>query len=60
MLNMVNDYYYNKGKLITAEEAHKLTDKSGLVVSDREVDFSKEFKGTKLGLETEYEPEQEI
>ena len=57
---MVNDYYYNKGKLITREEAHALTDKSGLVVADRQVDFSKEFKGTKLGLEAEYEPEQEI
>ena len=54
---MVNDYYYNKGKLITAEEAHKLTDKSGLVVADREVDFSKEFKGTKLGLAKDYDPE---
>jgi len=45
---MVNDYYYNKGKLITREEAHALKDKSGLVVSDRQVDFSKEFKGTTM------------
>ena len=43
---MVNDFYYNKGKLITAEEAHALKDKSGLVVADREVDFTKEFKDT--------------
>ena len=57
---MVNDYYYNKGKQITREEAHALTDKSGLVVADRQVDFSKEFKATKLGLEAEYEPEQEL
>lgn len=54
---MVNDYYYNKGKLITSEEAHKLTDKSGLVVSDRQVDFSKEFKATKLGLAEFYDAE---
>jgi hypothetical protein len=54
---MVNDYYYNKGKLITAEEAHKLTDKSGLVVSDRQVDFSKEFKGTRLGKAEDFNPE---
>ena len=57
---MVNDYYYNKGKQITREEAHALTDKSGLVVADRQVDFSKEFVSTKLGLEAEYEPEQEL
>lgn len=57
MLNMVNDYYYNKGKLITREEAHALKDKSGLVVSDRQVDFSKEFKGTKLGLAEFYDAE---
>ena len=54
---MVNDYYYNKGKLITSEEAHALTDKSGLVVADREVNFTTEFKGTKLGLEKDYDPE---
>ena len=41
---MVNDYYYNKGKAITSKEAHELVDKSGLVVADREVDFTKEFK----------------
>ena len=40
---MVNDNYYNKGKEITSEEAHALKDKSGLVVADREVDFTKEF-----------------
>ena len=40
---MVNDNYYNKGKEITKEEAHALVDKSGLVVADREVDFTKEF-----------------
>ena len=57
---MVNDYYYNKGKQITREEAHKLTDKSGLVEADRQVDFTKEFVSTKLGLEAEYEPEQEL
>ena len=56
---MVNDYYYNKGKLITAEEAHKLTDKSGLVVADRQVDFSKEFVSTKLGLAELYDAELE-
>jgi hypothetical protein len=43
---MVNDYYYNKGKQITCKEAHELKDKSGLVVADRVVDFSKEFKNT--------------
>ena len=47
---MVNDFYYNKGKLITAEEAHALKDKSGLVVADREVDFTKEFKETPQAL----------
>lgn len=41
---MANEYYYNKGKAITSEEAHALKDKSGLVVANREVDFSKEFK----------------
>ena len=41
---MVNDYYYNKGKLITSKEAHALVDKSGLVVADRVVDFNTEFK----------------
>jgi hypothetical protein len=40
---MTNDYYYNKGVTITAEEAHALTDKSGLVVADREVNFDTEF-----------------
>ena len=40
---MVNDNYYNKGIEITSEEAHALTDKSGLVVADREVDFNAEF-----------------
>ena len=40
---MVNDNYYNKGVEITCEEAHALVDKSGLVVADREVDFTKEF-----------------
>ena len=40
---MVNDNYYNKGKEITKEEAHALVDKSGIVVADREVDFTKEF-----------------
>jgi hypothetical protein len=48
---MTNDFYYNKGKLITREEAHALTDKSGLVVADRAVDFSKEFKNTSMALE---------
>ena len=43
---MVNDNYYNKGKEITKEEAHALKDKSGLVVADRVVDFTKEFKDT--------------
>ena len=56
---MVNDYYYNKGKQITREEAHALKDKSGLVVSDRQVDFSKEFKGSKLGLAEFYDAELE-
>jgi len=54
---MVNDYYYNKGKQITREEAHALTDKSGLVVADRQVDFSKEFVSTKLGLAEFYDAE---
>ena len=40
---MVNDNYYNKGVAITSEEAHALTDKSGLVVADRVVDFKAEF-----------------
>ena len=40
---MTNDFYYNKGKVITKEEAHALVDKSGIVVADREVDFTKEF-----------------
>jgi hypothetical protein len=39
-----NEFYYNKGKLITEKEAHALQDKSGLVVADREVDFNTEFK----------------
>ena len=43
---MTNDYYYNQGKVITRDEAHALTDKSGLVVADREVDFDSEFKDT--------------
>ena len=54
---MVNDFYYNKGVQITREEAHALTDKSGLVVADRAVDFSKEFKGTKRGLAKDYDAE---
>lgn len=58
-LKMVNDYYYNKGKQITREEAHALTDKSGLVVADRPVDFTKEFAGTKLGLAELYDAELE-
>jgi len=48
---MVNDYYYNKGKEITSEEAHALKDKSGLVVADRVVDFTKEFKNTSMAKE---------
>ena len=40
---MANDFYYSMGKEITTEEAHALKDKSGLVVADREVDFTKEF-----------------
>ena len=40
---MANDFFYNKGKVITIEEAHALVDKSGIVVADREVDFTKEF-----------------
>ena len=43
---MTNDNYYNKGIAITSEEAHALTDKSGLVVADREVDYTKEFLDT--------------
>jgi hypothetical protein len=43
---MVN--YYNKGVAITKEEAHALTDKSGIVVADRVVDFKVEFLGTKM------------
>ena len=48
---MTNDFYYNKGVEITAEEAHKLTDRSGLIVADREVDFTKEFIGEPQGKE---------
>ena len=48
---MANEYYYNKGVLITSEEAHALTDKSGLVVADREIDFTKEFKDTSMAKE---------
>lgn len=49
---MTNDFYYNNGEEITREEAHALTDKSGLVVADSKVDFNSElmFKGTKMGL----------
>lgn len=54
---MVNDKYYNKGVEITREEAHALSDKSGLVVADRPVDFTKEFKGTKRGLAKDYDPQ---
>jgi hypothetical protein len=54
---MVNDFYYNKGKLITREEAHALTDKSGLVVADRVVNFTTEFKGTRLGKVEDFKPE---
>jgi hypothetical protein len=43
-----NQYYYNKGVEITSKEAHELVDKSGLVVADRAVDFTKEFKGTSM------------
>lgn len=56
---MVNDFYYNKGKPISMEEAHALKDKSGLVVADREVDFDKEFVGEKHGKE-QAEPPQEL
>ena len=52
---MVNDKYYNKGKEITCEEAHALKDKSGLVVADRVVDFTAEFKGTKRGLAKDFD-----
>lgn len=48
---MVNDFYYNKGKQITSEQAHALQDKSGLVVADRVVDFTKEFKDTPMAKE---------
>ncbi len=41
-----NEFYYNKGKAITSEQAHALKDKSGLVVADREVNFDNEFKNT--------------
>jgi hypothetical protein len=54
---MVNDFYYNKGKLISSKEAHELTDKSGLVVADRAVDFTTEFKGTRLGKAEDFNPE---
>jgi hypothetical protein len=33
---MANEFYYNKGLAITKEEAHALTDKSQLIVSDLE------------------------
>ena len=48
---MANDFYYNKGVEITKEEAHALVDKSGIVVADREVDFTKEFKETSMAKE---------
>jgi len=48
---MTNDFYYNKGVAITSEEAHALTDKSGLVVADREVNFNTEFVGEPNGTE---------
>ena len=51
VIKMTNDFYYNKGKEITVEEAHKLTDRSGLIVADREVDFTKEFIGEPQGKE---------
>jgi hypothetical protein len=52
---MGNDYYYNNGLQITSEEAHKLTDKSGLVVAGRLVNLTTEFKGTKRGLAQDYD-----
>lgn len=48
-----NQYYYNKGKEITCKEAHALTDKSGIVVADRQVDFDKEFVGTTMAKEAD-------
>ena len=48
---MVNDNYYNNGVSITSEEAHALVDKSGIVVADREIDFTKEFKDTSMAKE---------
>ena len=55
-----NEFYYNKGVRITKEEAHALKDKSGLVVADRAVDFSKEFKGTKRGLVKFYDAKLDV
>ena len=46
---MANEFYYNKGVEITRDEAHALKDKSGLVVADRTVDFTKEFVNEKQG-----------
>ena len=39
-----NQFYYNNGKKITSDEAHALTDKSGLIVADKEQKFKKEKK----------------
>jgi hypothetical protein len=39
--------YYNNKKEITMKEAHELKDKSGLVVSDKEIKFKKQKEKTK-------------
>ena len=46
-----NEFYYNKSIKLTRDEAHALRDKSGLVVADRIVDFTKEFVNEKNGKE---------
>ena len=58
---MVNDFYYNDGKAITSEEAHALTDKSLLIVADREVLKAEcdEIKARNIIMETPIEKVEE-
>lgn len=37
----MTNHYYNNEKEITRDEAHALTDKSGLMVSEKELKFDK-------------------
>lgn len=36
---MKKRYFYNDGKEITSEEAHALEDKSGIMTSDKPIEF---------------------